>query len=147
MTRPASLQREIQAVAALREERQEAAIYRPCLAEMPSMVRLLGLGQATATAMSADAEGWTTVLRHLEHWLCNSCEWSPLKTSPPAAAVQQPTREGETLLRRFSALDQQHVTTVEREALAFLAELHALARGLHTAQPAADETSDPTSPP
>jgi len=154
MTQPAPLERNRKVVAVLREDIPPPATYRPCLAQMPAMIRLLGLGQATATAMSAirpgggDAEGWKTVLRHLEDWLCDSCNWSPLCTSEATEAIDstsQSTREGKRLLLRFVALDQQHVTIAEREALAFLAELHALARGLLGHGPN-DETAEPTSP-
>lgn len=155
MTRPAPLERSREAIAVLREECEIPAIYRPCLAEMPAMVRLLGLGQATANAMSAigrggaDAEGWKTVLRHLEDWLCDSCKWSPLRTSQATVAIDSKSRstcEGKRLLLRFVALDQQNVTIAEREALAFLAELHTLERGLYGHRPDDDEPADATSP-
>lgn len=110
-----------------------AVSYKANLAQLPMMIRLLGLGQAIAMATTAattrqggEGRSWQTILGHLDAWLGGRCPWSPLNLS--ATAETPDMAAGQRMLLRYRGLDRQAMLVAHREATAFILVLHQFAR-------------------
>jgi hypothetical protein len=110
-----------------------AVSYKANLAQLPMMIRLLGLGQTLAMATTAattrqgsEGRSWQTLLGHLDAWLGGRCPWSPL--NQPATVETPDMAAGQRLLLRYRALDRQAMLVAQREATAFILVLHQFAR-------------------